>query len=78
MILAMKDLTVKHETVALELNFLKDVYSSCAIDEWNIESSNLQELQYRHSILKAITDQQRFEGNLDSKIQPTFHLFGQQ
>ena len=30
LISSMKNLTVKHETVALELNFLKDVYDSCS------------------------------------------------
>ena len=81
LISTMKNLTVKHQTVALELNFLKEVYSQCAPKQWNsiaIDSPKIQDILYQHSVLRTITSQQKFQGNLQPKIQPTFHLLGQQ
>lgn len=62
----MEQLRAQHETVALELNFLRDVYDVkaplMALDYLKIDEE--QALIYHHALLHTLAGQKKFEGNV--------------
>jgi hypothetical protein len=57
---------MKHETVSLELNFLKDIYD-VQMPLLNLDFAKLDQGQimiYHHSLLYTLSTQKKFEGNV--------------
>jgi hypothetical protein len=65
LITSFQEQKVKHETVILELNFLRDLYTpnTAAMAEFE-DADGLQQLLYQHSKLWTLSKQKKFTGNV--------------
>jgi hypothetical protein len=63
---SLEQLKARHETVALELNFLKELYDvRVPILSQDFDGvDDAQKLLYHHSLLSTICSQKKFEGNI--------------
>ena len=63
----LRGIKIRHEMVALELDLLKDVYVAHIGTQMHTHmNANLQQLLYRHVVLRTINQQNKFENSIRS------------